>query len=76
MHDHEAEEIYLVLTGRCLFEAKGDAHADFGPGGVKFHRSGKSHAMTMGDEGMLALCLWRGAGLADNAKLNAPPASS
>ena len=76
MHDHEAEEIYLVLTGRCLFEAEGDAPADLGPGGVKFHRSGQSHAMTMGDEGMLALCLWRGAGLADNAKLNAPPASS
>ena len=76
MHDHEAEEIYLVLTGLCLFEAEGDAPADLGPGGVKFHRSGQAHAMTMGDEGMLALCLWRGAGLADNAKLNAPPASS
>ena len=76
MHDHRAEEIYLVLTGRCLFEAEGDAPADFGPGGVKFHRSGQAHAMTMGDEGMLALCLWRGAGLVDNAKLNAPPSSS
>ena len=76
MHYHEAEEIYLVLTGRCLFEAEGIAPADLGPGGVKFHRSGQSHAMTMGDEGMLALCLWRGAGLADNAKLNAPAASS
>ena len=70
MHDHKAEEIYLVLTGRCLFEAEGDVPADLGPGGIKFHRSGQSHAMTMGDEGMLALCLWRGAGLADNATLN------
>ena len=70
MHDHEAEEIYLVLTGHCLFEAEGDIPADLGPGGIKFHRSGQSHAMTMGDEGMLALCLWRGAGLADNATLN------
>ena len=70
MHDHEAEEIYLVLTGRCLFEAEGDAPADLGPSGVKFHRSGQSHAMTMGGEGMLALCLWRGAALAENAKLN------
>ena len=25
MHYHEAEEIYLVLTGRCLFEAEGIA---------------------------------------------------
>ena len=75
MHGHEAEEIYFVLIGRCLFEAEGDAPADLGPGGVKFHRSGQAHAMTMGDEGMLALCLWRGAGFADNAKLNVPPAS-
>ncbi len=70
MHDHEAKEIYLVLTGCCLFEAEGDAPADLGPGGVKFHLSDQSNAMTMADEGMLALCFWRGAGLAKNASLN------
>lgn len=75
-HDHEPEEIYLVLSGSCRFEADGDAPAELEPGGVKFHRSKQSHAMTMGDEGMLALCLWRGAGLADKAKLNSPPSGS
>ena len=69
MHDHEAEEIYQIVTGSCLFEADGDETVDLGPGGTKFHRSYQSHAMTMGEEGMLALCLWRGGGLADRASL-------
>ena len=71
LHNHKADEIYLVLTGSCLFEAKGDSPVNLGPGGTKFHRSCQSHAMTMGDKGMLALCLWRGAGLADNATITA-----
>ena len=69
MHDHEAKEIYLVLGGRCLFEAEGDATADLGPGGVRIHTSYQSHAMEMRDASMLALCLWRGAGMADRAHL-------
>ena len=75
MHDHEAEDIYLVLTRCCLSEAEGDALADLGPGCVKFHLSNQSNAMTMGDDGMPALCFWRGTGLAENASLNSPPAN-
>ena len=68
-HNHKAEEIYLVLTGSCLFEATDDGPVKLGPGGTKFHRSCQSHAMTMGDKGMMALCLWRGAGLAESATI-------
>jgi len=70
MHDHEAEEIYLVLGGCCRFEADGEALADLGPGGVKMHRSFQAHAMEMRDAPMLALCLWRGAGMAGRAYLS------
>ena len=69
MHDHEAEEAYLVLGGRCRFEAEGEAVADLGPGGVRIHASFQAHAMEMRDAPMLALCLWRGPGMADRAHL-------
>ena len=69
MHDHEAEEAYLVLGGRCRFEAAGAATADLGVGGVRIHTSYQKHAMEMRDASMLALCLWRGAGMADRAHL-------
>lgn len=70
VHDHEAEEIYRVVAGSCLFEAEGDEAVDPGPGGTKFHRSYQPHAMRMGGEGMLAFCLWRGNGLGDAAVIN------
>ena len=76
LHDHEAEEIYLVVSGSCRFEADGDAAADLGPGGTKFHRSFQPHAMRMGPAGMLAFCLWRGAGLADMASITERPADN
>ena len=69
IHDHEAEEAYLVISGRCLFEAEGAEPADLGVGGVRIHASYQKHAMQMRDAPMLALCLWRGAGMADRAHL-------
>ena len=69
MHDHEAEEAYLVISGRCRFEAEGADLVDLGAGGVRIHASYQKHAMEMRDEPMLALCLWRGAGMADRAQL-------
>ncbi len=69
MHDHEAEEAYLVIGGRGLFEADGEVPADLGPGGVRIHAPFQSHAMEMRDAPMLALCLWRGPGMADRAHI-------
>ena len=69
MHDHEAEEAYLVISGGCRFEAEGAEPADLGAGDVRIHASYQKHAMEMRDAPMLALCLWRGAGMSDRAHL-------
>ena len=65
----EAEEAYLVISGRCLFEAEGAEPAELGVGGVRIHASYQKHTMEMRDAPMLALCLWRGAGMSDRAHL-------
>lgn len=68
-HLHEAEEIYYVIAGRALFEAEGEAPAMLGPGDTRFHASNQPHAMTTTDSPVLALVLWRGAGLTDRARI-------
>lgn len=61
-HLHEAEELYLILAGRALFEADGQPRALLGPGDMSYHASNQPHAMTTGGDPLLALILWRGAG--------------
>ncbi len=69
-HRHPAEEIYLPLSGMADWQ-QGDAvwrpHA---PGVLIHHRSAEPHAMRTGDDPLLALYLWRGAGLAQLARLD------
>ena len=72
-HDHEAEELYLVVGGRCRFESDGEATADLGPGRIRIHRSFQPHAMDMRDGPLLALCLWRGPGMAGRAQISTGP---
>lgn len=63
-HHHEAEEIYIPLTGGALWR-KGEG--DFTPraaGEVVHHPSNVNHAMKTGSEPLLALYLWRGGPLA------------
>ena len=69
MHDHEAEEIYLVLGGSGIFEVPGQASRLLRPGDTQTHLAFQPHATTMRDEGLLALCLWRGPGLEDRAHI-------
>jgi len=63
-HHHEAEEIYIPLTGGALWR-KGEG--DLTPrkaGEVIHHPSNLNHAMKTGGEPLLALYLWRGGPLA------------
>ena len=62
-HLHEAEELYYILAGEALFEAEGDAPVTLRPGDIRIHRSNQPHQMTTGASPVLALVLWRGAGL-------------
>lgn len=63
-HSHEAEELYLCLSGGARFH-RADGHADVKPGDTRAHESWQSHAMTTTDTPILTFVLWRGPGLAD-----------
>ncbi|GMG82027.1 hypothetical protein LNKW23_12400 [Paralimibaculum aggregatum] len=73
-HWHEPEEIYLVLAGGARFAGEGYAPQRLGPGGTRAHASWQPHAAAMQETPLLALALWRGAGLLDTSVLD--PAES
>lgn len=73
-HHHEAEEIYIPLTGGTAWR-KGDS--DFAvkaAGEVIHHPSHMNHAMRTGDEPLLAMYLWRGGALAEKSTISERPA--
>ncbi len=68
-HRHEAEEIYLPLSGAADWR-QGDAIWRKRPPGTLIHHcSEEIHAMRTGDEPLLALYLWRSDRLSQKARL-------
>jgi mannose-6-phosphate isomerase-like protein (cupin superfamily) len=59
-HHHTAEEIYIPLTGGTQWRMGEEDFAVRPSGEIIHHPSGVSHAMSTGDEPLLALYLWRG----------------
>ena len=70
-HLHEAEELYFILAGQAYFEAEGMAPATLSAGDMRLHRTNQPHQMTTGDSPVLALVLWRGAGIAGTPRMGA-----
>lgn len=69
-HRHEAEEIYLPLSGTASWQ-QGDAPwRDQPPGTPIHHSSDEPHAMRTGASPLLALYLWRSADLTQKARLD------
>jgi len=69
-HRHEAEEIYLPLSGTAAWQ-QGDARwQDRAPGALIHHASEEPHAMRTGGSPLLALYLWRSDNLAQKARLD------
>ncbi|WP_300513722.1 dimethylsulfonioproprionate lyase family protein [Aliiroseovarius sp.] len=68
-HSHEAEEIYLCLSGGAEFERE-DGVAFLGAGDTREHAGWQAHAMTTTDRPILTFVLWRGAGLAGLPLMN------
>ena len=68
-HLHEAEELYFILAGEARFEAAGQDSAILRPGDTRFHESNQPHDMTTVESPILALVLWRGAGLAGRPRI-------
>lgn len=62
-HKHEAEEIYVVLSGTALWRCAEQCWSERRPGTVIHHASNVPHAMRTRDEPLLALYLWKGGDL-------------
>lgn len=68
-HAHEAEEVYLPLSGTALW-MRGDApHAPVAPGVAIRHPSWMPHAMRTGAEPLVAAYVWRGGDLAAKSRI-------
>lgn len=69
-HRHEAEEVYLPISGTAVW-LQGDAvWRERSPGTLIYHAGNEPHAMKTGPQPLLALYLWRGAHLERKARLD------
>jgi len=68
-HSHEAEEVYLPLTGPTLWQQGHQAWVRRAPGLPIYHAPGVPHAMRTETASLLALYLWRGANLTEKSKI-------
>ena len=69
-HRHEAEEIYLPLSGTAVWQQGNAPWRRRTPGTAIHHARDEPHAMRTGAEALLALYLWRSANLEQKARLD------
>ena len=58
-HNHEAEELYFVISGSAKFESKGDQSEILTPLKSRFHKSFQPHSLTTYNNKCLSLVVWR-----------------
>jgi len=68
-HRHEAEEVYVPLTGGTEWRMADGAFRRRQAGEVIHHRPNVGHAMRTGEDPLLAIYLWRGGPLAARSTL-------
>jgi hypothetical protein len=69
-HHHEAEEIYVPLSGMAAWKQGGGDWREQNPGTVIHHAPQESHAMRTGSSPLAALYLWRSSHLAQKSQLD------
>lgn len=74
LHHHEAEEMYVPLSGTADWKLGAHPWEAQAPGSVIHHPSNESHAMRTGEAALLALYLWRSDNLAQKSQLDAAEA--
>jgi mannose-6-phosphate isomerase-like protein (cupin superfamily) len=74
LHHHEADEIYVPLSGVADWRHGSEAFTPRQPGEVIHHASGVSHAMRTGASPLVALYLWQSRDLAQKSQLDDPGA--
>jgi quercetin dioxygenase-like cupin family protein len=75
-HRHEADEIYVPLTGTAGWKHGDGPWRERLPGSVIHHGRYEPHAMQTGGEPLLALYLWRSEHLDQGSQLDPPPVST
>jgi hypothetical protein len=68
-HCHEAEEVYVPLTGQTLWQRGNQDWACHTPGQPIYHASREPHAMRTEAVPLLALYLWRGGNLVQKSHI-------
>jgi mannose-6-phosphate isomerase-like protein (cupin superfamily) len=69
-HRHEAEELYLPLSGTARWQQGDGEWLEMPPGTLIHHAREEPHAMRTGGRPLLALYLWRSGNLAQKARLD------
>ncbi|MDB6086320.1 MAG: hypothetical protein JWN43_4201 [Gammaproteobacteria bacterium] len=75
-HRHEADEIYVPLSGTAEWKGGDDEWREREPGSVIHHARYQPHAMRTGRAPMLALYLWRSDNLAQKSRLDSQAPAS
>lgn len=68
-HAHQAEEIYLALHGKPLFQSKAQPQTRLNPGQTRHHAPWEEHGMRTLETPFFCYALWRGDGLAAPPRL-------
>jgi len=68
-HSHEAEEVYVPLTGQTLWQRSNQDWVYRAPGLPIYHASRVPHAMRTETVSLLALYLWRGKNLVEKSHI-------
>jgi len=72
-HGHEAEEVYVPLSGTARWQQGDAVWREKPPGTLIHHARNEPHAMLTGTEPLLALYLWRSEYLNQKASLEPEP---
>ena len=73
LHSHQAEEVYVVLSGTAFWKMGSDDWAERRPLEVIHHESWTPHAMQTGAEPLIAMYLWRGGDLKQKSMIDYTP---
>ena len=69
MHSHDAEELYLPLSGEAEWRRGAETWRREPPGAPIFHESRLPHAIRTGAAPLLALYAWRGGDLQQKSRI-------
>ena len=58
-HNHEAEELYFVISGSAKFESNGDKSEILFKKKTRFHKSFQPHSLTTDNDKCLCFVVWR-----------------